>query len=127
MMKLYKNEAGFTLVEIMIVVLIIGVIAALAIPNLLSAQQTSWGKTCEANRSTIMAAVELYRIQSGSAPSTVDDLTSGVTVGGFTYDPTLPSAPTCPADKTTKYGLTVGQDGSITVTCANQGTGKKHP
>lgn len=94
MMKLYKNEAGFTLVEIMIVVLIIGIIAALVIPNLMSAQQTAWQKTCDGNRSTILAAAELYRIQSGSAPGGLDALTAGF----GDYDAVLSESPDCPGD-----------------------------
>lgn len=93
MMKLYKNEAGFTLVEIMIVVLIIGVIAALAIPNLLSAQQTAWAKTCEGNRATILASAELYRIQKGQGPTSLNDLLNKVD----DYPPVLSKTPTCPA------------------------------
>ena len=115
MIRLYKNEKGFTLVEIMIVVLIIGVIAALAIPNLMSAQKTAWAKTCEANRSTILAAAELYRIQnSGEIPADMDDLAED-----RGYGPALPNAPDCPANGEMKYYINE-ENGILSVGCENQ-------
>ena len=55
-----KVRRGFTLVEIMIVVLIIGILLAIAIPNFVRARNTSRGKACQANLKQIDSATEQY-------------------------------------------------------------------
>ena len=55
---LRRRRTGFTLVEIMIVVLIIGILLAIAVPNFMKARDTSRTKTCIANLRQIEAAKE---------------------------------------------------------------------
>lgn len=57
-MKKIAKKKGFTLVEIMIVVLIIGILLAIAVPNFMKARDTSRAKTCIANLRQIDAAKE---------------------------------------------------------------------
>jgi prepilin-type N-terminal cleavage/methylation domain-containing protein len=67
-MKANKNirkVAGFTLVEIMIVVAIIGLLAAIAIPNFVKARQTSQTNACINNLRIIDAATQQWALESG--------------------------------------------------------------
>jgi prepilin-type N-terminal cleavage/methylation domain-containing protein len=63
-MKLRKNAKGFTLVEIMIVVAIIGLLAAIAVPNFVQARQSARTNACINNLRLVDAAKEQYALES---------------------------------------------------------------
>ena len=56
-----RNERGFTLIELLIVIAILSVLAALAIPNLLSSRKAARETTCIAVMREIITAQELYK------------------------------------------------------------------
>ncbi len=61
------NKKGFTLVEIMIVVAIIGLLVAIALPNFLEARKKSQRSTCRANMKQIYGCVQQFLMESNMA------------------------------------------------------------
>ena len=59
-----KKSKGFTLVEIMIVVMIIGILLAIAVPNFVRARETSRARTCVGNMKQTDTAKEQYAMEA---------------------------------------------------------------
>src|SRR5918996_4328030 len=60
-------QAGFTLVELLIVVIILAVLAAIIVPQFSSATKDAQDAALDANLSSIRSAIELYRAQHNGA------------------------------------------------------------
>ena len=90
-----KRNQGFTLVEIMIVVAIIAILAAVAIPNFIKYRQNSQAAACVSNLKQIEAAVEQAKM-AGGEPKTIKEL-----VGEKGY---IKNEPKCPAGGTYVLG-----------------------
>jgi prepilin-type N-terminal cleavage/methylation domain-containing protein len=93
-----KKQGGFTLIELMVVVLIIAILVAIAVPVFSSARESAWRRTCQSNLRTIDGAVQTYYASFDALPPGFSSA-AGVTVngshplvaGGF-----LKRAPECP-------------------------------
>jgi type IV pilus assembly protein PilA len=62
-----RNEKGFTLIELMIVVVIIGILAAIAIPNFIAMQDRAKEGSTKANMHTLQLSAEDYGVQNDGA------------------------------------------------------------
>jgi prepilin-type N-terminal cleavage/methylation domain-containing protein len=108
-----RRRSAFTLVEIMIVVLIIGILLAIAVPNFVRARETSRGKACIANLKQIDSAKEQYamdnKLPTGDTSVAADTLGTGsLLVGSALY---IKNTPVCPSNG----AYTVGNIGATPV------------
>ena len=67
---------GFTLVEVLLVIIIIGILAAIVIPRIATSKTDAWKAACNANVAALNAQIELYHVQdaTGNYPTTLDQL-----------------------------------------------------
>ncbi|MHB0975695.1 MAG: competence type IV pilus major pilin ComGC [Candidatus Aquicultorales bacterium] len=114
-MKL-RSERGFTLIELMVVILIIGILVAIAVPVFNAARENAYARTCQANLRTIDGAVQTFRANdaSGLWPANIAAIVSA----NF-----LKAAPECPkASAGYDYTITaVDQSTTPIVACPNAG------
>ena len=113
-----KKQKGFTLVELMIVVAIIGVLAAVAIPKFADMLEKSREGATKGNLSAIKSAISnFYADQQGQYPLTLDTATT--TAGGQSYPAFIPQyIETLPGVKVTAKNTVNG------TVYANYGPGK---
>ncbi len=72
--KLLAKRGGFTLVELLIVIIIIAVLAAIAIPKFANQSQRSKESALRAELATLRNGIELFKNDTGAYPATPDDL-----------------------------------------------------
>ena len=100
----HRKKSGFTLVEIMIVVAIIGLLAAIAIPNFVRARTTSQTNACINNLRQIDGAKQAWALEFGAPTNSRPGIAELQPYLGRGVNGSLPTCPLDPEDTfTTSY------------------------
>jgi general secretion pathway protein G len=93
-----ENVSGFTLVELMIVMLIIGVLMAIAVPNYLSSLKGAKEAVLKEDLHVLRQAIDAYTVDKEKAPQSLDDLVQAGYLKALPVDPMTRSNTTWVAD-----------------------------
>jgi general secretion pathway protein G len=99
-------SSGFTLLELMIVMVVIGILAAIAIPSYTSSVRNAKEAVLREDLHTMRAAIDSYTVDKSKAPQTLDDLVQSGYLKTMPVDPfTLRSDTWIPAQEDTLISL----------------------
>ena len=113
LIKFRKREEGFTLIELMIVIAIIGILAAIAIPQFTSYRQRGFNAAAQSDLRNAATAQEAYYTDLQSYTKVTDDLTNR----GYTKTPTVTL--TITGADTNTYGMTAKHTSGISTWTLN--------
>jgi len=98
-----RPQRGFTLVELMVVMLIISILLAIAVPSFISAIRSAREAALREDLHTMRDAIEQYTEDKQEAPQSLDDLVQAGYLKSLPVDPMTHSADTWTPDQSDSY------------------------
>ena len=95
-----RRRKGFTLVELLVVVLILGALAAIAVPRIIGGATNAKINACKTNVDLLNSQIELYYANNGSYPTSLSAITSDANY----FD--AGDIPACPFETAYSYSTT---------------------
>jgi prepilin-type N-terminal cleavage/methylation domain-containing protein len=118
--KVFRRDEGFTLVELMVVVLIIGIVVAIAIPVFNAARANAQAGACKSNMRTVDGAYQTYKAEYPAATFADFAALMAASPAGLVPD-YIKATPTCPAGGAYTFTQATG-----TTTCSLSGNTPPH-
>lgn len=109
--KLMASDKGFTLIELMVVVLIIAILVAIAVPVFNIARRNARNRTCQANLRTLDGAIQTYMASYENYPVAMANLAPDF----------VKNVPSCPTGGAGAYSI-IAEAGTQVSSCSTHGT-----